>query len=940
MKSIKYFFIIAATIIIAVIYFTSNKEVKELKEYAVEKCVNNIPDRDLSSRKPLVGLSFNSDFMIDSIYHIFEVDGKQYTITASAQPFVLVNTPVDSISYKNLNLYYPSDYNHMVEFIAYVYCTTYKEVHVSDLMKYIDSMSPSEFWDLYWECMRIEGKRQDIMKYLCNHVVYLFPTESNTSIDAIKLNRIGAISNIYLNNYVNICLEPRKEDDSKSLTKKFMSDPDFSNRRIYDKWSGILNYNNSSLIEEHYRKAQEDIVKSQFIVAAVDEFYLGFPEWNTSSLEKKISESRLWLSLVFVMLSILIINIGFDVNSYNENKRRTRILNEKRAKCFNLIAKYPNAYKSLGIKKELSEEVCNLILQHEEEWYQSKESEIITIREKRNKERELARALTEKQEKEASAIIKEYRQGYEAWFKEILSTKKEALINNTKKEIDNARRNKVIAREEELLHVKSLLEKEITEDIFRELIRLIKFPGSRIIENKNQIVNLNKQIIIEKNNKKWNEEQTAFTLQECKKWAQECLDNFHKEICTLHSNKKGYYLQYLSLYKHFYCPDIEIDCSEFPMLEMIRNKVPSYMNGTEVPNIDSCIEPISNFIEQIANKYYENDDSITVLLNNEKEGWDSNLLYQYLKPIGNYLIAKDPNRIEVIDNDTLFVENWDGEGSNVLNADKIIVVIDLVTSENEQFQLCNRILEYEKDKNILIVCISIIKEMESVEMQSKINLLTKIKEQYKKAQEEKEIAQKELVNNAMKWTNIIGTIHHSYLINYFPTTCEFDANQKEWNDRNLIWDFKNDPEKILPEDHNKAIEKLIPMLKKHLVETFGEKNLHYLTLVCIPASTKVNNKLRFEDFSNRLCKETGMKNSYSKIVRETDKLPKHLGGSSNTLEGLKFDEVYFKGKYVLIFDDVLTKSESVRLMDLKLRKMGAVVVGCLTIGKTKHTRDE
>ena len=202
----------------------------------------------------------------------------------------------------------------------------------------------------------------------------------------------------------------------------------------------------------------------------------------------------------------------------------------------------------------------------------------------------------------------------------------------------------------------------------------------------------------------------------------------------------------------------------------------------------------------------------------------------------------------------------------------------------------------------------------------------KVEEQIR-AKKLEESAQKNLVNNAYKWHNRIDSIPYAYLVNYYPTTCDFEANQKEWDDRNLIWDFKNDPDKIHPDDNKAAIKKIIPMIKDKLFETFGEHDLQYLTLVCIPASTSRKNELRYKKFSNKLCKATGMINSFSQIKREIDIEAKHEnldGLPTNILEGLIFDERFFKGKYVLLFDDIITKGNNMLIMASKLTSLGAI----------------
>ena len=128
------------------------------------------------------------------------------------------------------------------------------------------------------------------------------------------------------------------------------------------------------------------------------------------------------------------------------------------------------------------------------------------------------------------------------------------------------------------------------------------------------------------------------------------------------------------------------------------------------------------------------------------------------------------------------------------------------------------------------------------------------------------------------------------------------------------------------------------MLKDKLLTTFEEDSLKYLTLVCIPASSQAKTQARYEEFSDRICGETGMINAYSHISVVTEREERHLGGSGMNTNQLSFDEDFFKGKYVLLFDDVITRGDSMRTFKSKMETLGAIVVGGLALGKTKHER--
>lgn len=194
---------------------------------------------------------------------------------------------------------------------------------------------------------------------------------------------------------------------------------------------------------------------------------------------------------------------------------------------------------------------------------------------------------------------------------------------------------------------------------------------------------------------------------------------------------------------------------------------------------------------------------------------------------------------------------------------------------------------------------------------------------------------RDLFTNTNDWCKLGNGFLYKYLLIYYPTTCSFEATNAEWENRFLVWNFKNTPGKTSSLQHKRALETLIPKLLRILKSSF--KDLSRITLVCIPASTRSSNISRYELFSDILAKRTGMINSYKHITILKDGEPKHLGGTGKPT--LQFDKDFFVGKYVLLFDDVITSGSSMLSIKTKLESMGAYVVAGLAIGKTKHERE-
>lgn len=198
---------------------------------------------------------------------------------------------------------------------------------------------------------------------------------------------------------------------------------------------------------------------------------------------------------------------------------------------------------------------------------------------------------------------------------------------------------------------------------------------------------------------------------------------------------------------------------------------------------------------------------------------------------------------------------------------------------------------------------------------------------------------KQLQASVISWDCVPQSdLRHYFFIRYYPTTCDFDATDEEWNDRQLIWSFKNDPDKNPRIPYQEALDEIVPRIEEKLKNTFG-KLLSNLTLVCIPASSPEKNKARYEYFSDLLCRRTGMTNAYSHIIVNAARVARHVGGAAGDLDTITFDDDFFKGKNVLLFDDVLTRGDSMRKYRTKMIAMGANVIAGLTVGKTCHTRE-
>lgn len=305
-------------------------------------------------------------------------------------------------------------------------------------------------------------------------------------------------------------------------------------------------------------------------------------------------------------------------------------------------------------------------------------------------------------------------------------------------------------------------------------------------------------------------------------------------------------------------------------------------------------------------------------------------------------------------------------------------IIEFITDNNHLKDVCTNVLglnqqnsnkAQEQTLSHNIIYISLYKEYDSNEMQAfikttndKIAKQKAEEERKRKEEEEKRIREEEeklkkeqqrkakeeqeqreynnslnhLSSSVSTWDCLPSGIRYTFLYNYYPTTCPFEADEEEWNVRNLIWAFKNNPnKKVYRCSHTQALIKVTLNVTRVLQYYFGNY-LTKLVFVPITASTKENNELRYEKFSSMICESTGMINGYPYIHVVKDAVPKHLGGDGNPT--LQFDENSFKGKFVLLFDDVSTTGASIYSYKMRIEKLGAKVIGACTIGRTKHER--
>jgi len=382
-------------------------------------------------------------------------------------------------------------------------------------------------------------------------------------------------------------------------------------------------------------------------------------------------------------------------------------------------------------------------------------------------------------------------------------------------------------------------------------------------------------------------------------------------------------------FAHSFCHEKDMDYSNFKGIKRNADRV----KQGKLNISDKIVEKIANFIKELHSK----ENTSIYFCPPEKNEEKGDLESLYMRILSHFDNSVDSAQIFMpSSNIEKELSKW------YKKVQRRIVIIDLATENSRLIQVCSDIIKKIEDKRPLLSFISIYKGYDREEMQELID-----EEDSEKAQEEenkkiREQVRKHLLESVQTWHTLPGGIKYNYLFNYYPTTCDFEATEEEWAHRRLIWDFKNDPDKdIDPERHEHVLKVLIRRLFVALQNDFsGSENMSYLTLVCLPASTKSKNEARYKDFSQRLCKVTCIENGFDHIHIIKDGLSKNSpeNTTGHSIQPVvRFDD-WFNDKYVLLFDDVITRGNTMLKYKTMLEKKGATVVGGYALGKTKHVR--
>ena len=161
---------------------------------------------------------------------------------------------------------------------------------------------------------------------------------------------------------------------------------------------------------------------------------------------------------------------------------------------------------------------------------------------------------------------------------------------------------------------------------------------------------------------------------------------------------------------------------------------------------------------------------------------------------------------------------------------------------------------------------------------------------------------KELSDIAFKIKN--GLITHTkpfyYFYDYRPTRWLHRSQRNEV--QHLVLEFKD----WYTNSQEAIINILVSFVKKHF------KNLENVVLFCIPASNIYSNNTRYWYFANEVCRRLWIENGISHIQFKWESEWKHLWNRNKKISDyIDIDWSFFQGKNILLFDDIVTKWETI-----------------------------
>ena len=125
---------------------------------------------------------------------------------------------------------------------------------------------------------------------------------------------------------------------------------------------------------------------------------------------------------------------------------------------------------------------------------------------------------------------------------------------------------------------------------------------------------------------------------------------------------------------------------------------------------------------------------------------------------------------------------------------------------------------------------------------------------------------------------------------------------------------------------------------ERMAQFLSSIDLHGVVIVCVPASTRYSHVRRWKRFSQQLCRLTGAIDGFDRVQVSGSRKRAHVTGEYELATNIKHyvhvDGDWFRGRQVLVIDDIWTTGQSSRAFIGAMQAAGADVVMAVYLAKT------
>ena len=126
---------------------------------------------------------------------------------------------------------------------------------------------------------------------------------------------------------------------------------------------------------------------------------------------------------------------------------------------------------------------------------------------------------------------------------------------------------------------------------------------------------------------------------------------------------------------------------------------------------------------------------------------------------------------------------------------------------------------------------------------------------------------------------------------------------------------------------------------RQMARALSEIDMSDVVVVCVPASTRYSHVRRWKQFSAMLCRLTGAIDGFDRVQVSGSRRRAHITGECELATNIKHyvhvDADFFRGKKVLVIDDIYTTGQSSTAFIGAMQAAGASVVMAMFLAKTR-----